>query len=484
MTPEEKTNPAAGNTAATPAVGANPAGAGPHKPETARFDGDMQELKATPEPIEPAAPLPGSIGSVKSGAPLGEAADVTLPPATTPEVAASPAAVPEAPVVPLAPAPEAPVPPVAPAPEATAAPASETAATPTAPAVPAPEVTPAPAPVETPAPAETPLMGAVDLNMPTTPETMPAPETAAPEAASNPETPVMPEAPVSPEAPVMPEAPVAPETPVGATPEAYANPDDALAPQVPVDAYPPVAEASLTDQAAMPAGDKPKSNKTRLILLIVLGLVVLVGAGFGVFWLISSNSQPAEPETATPAPEPEPEPEPQPEPTPSLLTCTYVESEEGLATLGDDVTAFQQQYDVDFDENGYLTQITNVSYITYTSSEIAEARLATLQRSYEDFMVNNLSLDADPFTSTYVVASTNNLQAIVTHSATSEVLNAQNAAFFDLGIETGAEINTGDEQDLTTDTNSETVAVTADYLNTLAAIQERYESMNYTCEAQ
>ena len=484
----------------------------------AHLDGDSQELKPAPAPIEPAAPLPGSIGSVESGSSV--AADAAVPADTAQAGAAMMAT-------------DVPVPGKA----TSAAPASAAEPTPGDPAV-------AQAFAEEPAP----LMGAVDLGTPAaTPEAAPAatsettpgatpeatpgvtPETTnatsvTASAAAMPEAGAMPEAAAMPEAGAMPataenpltEAPATPEVTPEATPEAtpettpeapasaYASTGDALAPQIPTDPYgagvvppTPVTPQPPVDQPA--AGGDIKlggagkgQNKTRLILIIVVGLLVLAAAAFGVFWLVSNNQPAEEPETAV---EPEPEPEaPAEEPQPTLLTCTDTATEEELADLGDpDVTAYQQQYSVDFNEDGMLTQIMDVSYITYTTSDIAEARLRTLQRSYEDYMINNLSLDSDPFTSTYVVASTNNLQAVVTHTAAATDLDSQNAAFFNLGFL--AEVNTGEEgadtgDDTGTGTggaevNTEQVAPpTSGYLDTLATVQERYETMGYSCTAQ
>ena len=60
----------------SPAESSAPAAAA--KPVThAHLDGDSQELKPAPAPIEPAAPLPGSIGSVESGSSV--AADAAVP---------------------------------------------------------------------------------------------------------------------------------------------------------------------------------------------------------------------------------------------------------------------------------------------------------------------------------------------------------------------------------------------------------------------
>ena len=458
----------------------------------AHLDGDSQELKPAPAPIEPAAPLPGSIGSVESGSSV--AADAAVPADTAQAGAAM---------------------------MATDVPAAEP--TPGDPAV-------AQAFAEEPAP----LMGAVDLGAPAatpettsgaTPEAAPAatPETtpgAAPEAAPGvaPETinatSVVAPAAAMPETGAMPataenpltETPATPETTPETTPEAptntYASTGDALAPQIPTDPYgagvvppTPVTPQPPVDQPAASGDIKlggigKGQNKTRLILIIVVGLLVLAAAAFGVFWLVSNNQPAEEPETAV---EPEPEPEaPAEEPQPTLLTCTDTATEEELADLGDpDVTAYQQQYSVDFNEDGMLTQIMDVSYITYTTSDIAEARLRTLQRSYEDYMINNLSLESDPFTSTYVVASTNNLQAVVTHTAAATDLDSQNAAFFNLGFL--AEVNTGEEDTDTGDdtgtggaeVNTEQVAPpTSGYLDTLATVQERYETMGYSCTAQ
>lgn len=468
----------------------------------AHLDGDSQELKPAPAPIEPAAPLPGSIGSVESGSSV--AADAAVPADTAQAGAAMMAT-------------DVPVPGKA----TPAAPASAAEPTPGDPAV-------AQAFAEEPAP----LMGAVDLGTPAataeaapaaTPETTPgatsaaapgvAPETIKATSVTAPAA-AMPEAgamPATAENPLT-EAPATSETTPGATPEAtpeapasaYASTGDALAPQIPTDPYgagvvppTPVTPQPPVDQPA--AGGDVKlggagkgQNKTRLILIIVVGLLVLAAAAFGVFWLVSNNQPTEEPETAV---EPEPEPEaPAEEPQPTLLTCTDTATEEELADLGDpDVTAYQQQYSVDFNEDGMLTQIMDVSYITYTTSDIAEARLRTLQRSYEDYMINNLSLESDPFTSTYVVASTNNLQAVVTHTAAATDLDSQNAAFFNLGFL--AEVNTGEEDTDTGDdtgtgtggaeVNTEQVAPpTSGYLDTLATVQERYETMGYSCTAQ
>lgn len=513
------------NSPGSPAESSAPAAAA--KPVThAHLDGDSQELKPAPAPIEPAAPLPGSIGSVESGSSV--AADAAVPADTAQAGAAMMAT--DVPV-----------------------PGKATPATPDAPAAStapaASEPTPGdPAVAQSFAEEPAPLMGAVDLGAPAAPEPAPsavpgttleatsgstdatpavapnAPATpevgtdAAPAAADitsaatdttpaaateNPlaETPTAPGAipEAAPEAPgVIPEAAPAaiPETPASA----YAGTGDALAPQIPTDPYgagvvppAPVTPQPPVDQPA--AGGDIKlggagkgQNKTRLILIIIVGLLVLAAAAFGVFWLVSNNQPAKEPETAV---EPEPEPEaPEEEPQPTLLTCTDTASEEELADLGDpDVTAYQQQYSVDFNEDGMLTQIMDVSYITYTTSDIAEARLRTLQRSYEDYMINNLSLDSDPFTSTYVVASTNNLQAVVTHTAVATDLDAQNASFFNLGLL--AEVTTDEEDADTSDgtggaeVNTEQVtAPMSGYLDTLVTVQERYEAMGYSCTVQ
>lgn len=533
MTPEDQTKPTPatpGGTSDALSGGApattdnNPA---PAKPVAhAHLDGDSQELKPTPAPIEPAAPLPGSIGSVESGSSV--AADAAVPADTAQAGAAMMAT-------------DVPVPGKA----TPAAPA--TSVTPDTPAAPASAVEPTPgdpAVAQSFAEEPAPLMGAVDLGAPAASEPAPSavPGTTleatseSPDAtpAVAPSAPVMPEvgtdaapaaadtmsvaadttpaaatenplteatavpgaAPETPEAPAIPESPAAPEAPANA----YASTGDALAPQIPTDPYgagvvppAPVTPQPPVDQPA--AGGDIKlggagkgQNKTRLILIIIVGLLVLAAAAFGVFWLVSNNQPAKEPETAV---EPEPEPEaPEEEPQPTLLTCTDTASEEELADLGDpDVTAYQQQYSVDFNEDGMLTQIMDVSYITYTTSDIAEARLRTLQRSYEDYMINNLSLDSDPFTSTYVVASTNNLQAVVTHTAVATDLDAQNASFFNLGLL--AEVNTDEEDADTSDdtggaeVNTEQVtAPTSGYLDTLATVQERYEAMGYSCTAQ
>ena len=481
----------------SPAESSAPAAAA--KPVThAHLDGDSQELKPAPAPIEPAAPLPGSIGSVESGSSVASDAAV---PADTAQAGAAMMAT------------DVPVPGKA----TPAAPASVAEPTPGDPAV-----------AQNFAEEPTPLMGAVDLGASAaTPETTPGatpaatPETT-PGAATEAAPGVAPEAinatSVAAPAAVMPETGAMPataenpltETPatLEATPEAptntYASTGDALAPQIPTDPYsagvvpptpvtpqPPVDQPAASGDIKLGGAGKGQ-NKTRLILIIVVGLLVLAAAAFGVFWLVSNNQPAEEPETAV---EPEPEPEaPAEEPQPTLLTCTDTATEEELADLGDpDVTAYQQQYSVDFNEDGMLTQIMDVSYITYTTSDIAEARLRTLQRSYEDYMINNLSLESDPFTSTYVVASTNNLQAVVTHTAAATDLDSQNAAFFNLGFL--AEVNTGEEDtdtgnDTSTGTggaevNTEQMAPpTSGYLDTLATIQERYETMGYSCTAQ
>ena len=469
----------------SPAESSAPAAAA--KPVThAHLDGDSQELKTAPAPIEPAAPLPGSIGSVESGSSV--AADAAVPADTAQAGAAMMAT-------------DVPVPGKA----TPAAPASETEPTPGDPAV-----------AQDFAEEPTPLMGAVDLGAPAaTPETTPgatpeaapgvAPETinatsvAAP-AAAMPETGAMPATAENP----LTETPTTSEATSEAPTNTYASTGDALAPQIPTDPYgagvvpptpvtpqPPVDQPAASGDIKLGGAGKGQ-NKTRLVLIIVVGLLVLAAAAFGVFWLVSNNQPAEEPETAV---EPEPEPEaPAEEPQPTLLTCTDTATEEELADLGDpDVTAYQQQYSVDFNEDGMLTQIMDVSYITYTTSDIAEARLRTLQRSYEDYMINNLSLESDPFTSTYVVASTNNLQAVVTHTAAATDLDSQNAAFFNLGFL--AEVNTGEED---TDTGNDTGTVTggaevnteqmapptSGYLDTLATVQERYETMGYSCTAQ
>ena len=498
---ENLTSGAENDSPSSPAESAAPAAAA--KPVAhAHLDGDSQELKPAPAPIEPAAPLPGSIGSVESGSSV--AADAAVPADTAQAGAAMMAT-------------DVPVPGKA----TPAAPANAAEPTPGDPAV-------AQAFAEEPAP----LMGAVDLGAPAataeaapaaTPETTPGSTPAAapgvaPETTNA--TSVTASAAAMPEAGAMPataenpltEASATSETTPGATSEttpetpanAYASTGDALAPQIPTDPYgagvvppTPVTPQPPVDQPA--AGGDIKlggagkgQNKTRLILIIVVGLLVLAAAAFGVFWLVSNNQPAEEPETAV---EPEPEPEaPAEEPQPTLLTCTDTATEEELADLGDpDVTAYQQQYSVDFNEDGMLTQIMDVSYITYTTSDIAEARLRTLQRSYEDYMINNLSLESDPFTSTYVVASTNNLQAVVTHTAAATDLDSQNAAFFNLGFL--AEVNTGEEDTDTGDNtgtgtggaevNTEQVAPpTSGYLDTLATVQERYETMGYSCTAQ
>lgn len=473
----------------SPAESSAPAAAA--KPVThAHLDGDSQELKPAPAPIEPAAPLPGSIGSVESGSSV--AADAAVPADTAQAGAAMMAT-------------DVPVPGKA----TPAAPASVAEPTPGDPAV-----------AQNFAEEPTPLMGAVDLGAPAaTPETTPGatpeaapgvpPETinatsvAAP-AAAMPETGAMPATAENPltETPATPEA--TPETTPEAPANTYASTGDALAPQIPTDPYgagvvpptpvtpqPPVDQPAASGDIKLGGAGKGQ-NKTRLVLIIVVGLLVLAAAAFGVFWLVSNNQPAEEPETAV---EPEPEPEaPAEEPQPTLLTCTDTATEEELADLGDpDVTAYQQQYSVDFNEDGMLTQIMDVSYITYTTSDIAEARLRTLQRSYEDYMINNLSLESDPFTSTYVVASTNNLQAVVTHTAAATDLDSQNAAFFNLGFL--AEVNTGEEDtDTDNDTgtgtggaevNTEQMAPpTSGYLDTLATVQERYETMGYSCTAQ
>ena len=505
----------------SPAESSAPAAAA--KPVThAHLDGDSQELKPAPAPIEPAAPLPGSIGSVESGSSV--AADAAVPADTAQAGAAMMAT--DVPV-----------------------PGKATPATPASVAEPTPGD---PAVAQNFAEEPTPLMGAVDLGTPAgTPETTPGatpeaapaatPETApgatpeaapaatpettnatsvAAPAAAMPETGAMPATAENPltETPATPET--TPETTPGATPEAtpeatpattpeapantYAGTGDALAPQIPTDPYgagvvpptpvtpqPPVDQPAASGDIKLGGAGKGQ-NKTRLILIVVVGLLVLAAAAFGVFWLVSNNQPAKEPETAV---EPEPEPEaPAEEPQPTLLTCTDTATEEELADLGDsDVTAYQQQYSVDFNEDGMLTQIMDVSYITYTTSDIAEARLRTLQRSYEDYMINNLSLESDPFTSTYVVASTNNLQAVVTHTAAATDLDSQNAAFFNLGFL--ADVNTGEEDtDTGNDTgtgtggaevNTEQMAPpTSGYLDTLATVQERYETMGYSCTAQ
>lgn len=498
---ENLTSGAENDSPSSPAESAAPAAAA--KPVAhAHLDGDSQELKPAPAPIEPAAPLPGSIGSVESGSSV--AADAAVPADTAQAGAAMMAT-------------DVPVPGKA----TPAAPANAAEPTPGDLAV-------AQAFAEEPAP----LMGAVDLGAPAataeaapaaTPETTPGSTPAAapgvaPETTNA--TSVTASAAAMPEAGAMPataenpltEASATSETTPGATSEttpetpanAYASTGDALAPQIPTDPYgagvvppTPVTPQPPVDQPA--AGGDIKlggagkgQNKTRLILIIVVGLLVLAAAAFGVFWLVSNNQPAEEPETAV---EPEPEPEaPAEEPQPTLLTCTDTATEEELADLGDpDVTAYQQQYSVDFNEDGMLTQIMDVSYITYTTSDIAEARLRTLQRSYEDYMINNLSLESDPFTSTYVVASTNNLQAVVTHTAAATDLDSQNAAFFNLGFL--AEVNTGEEDTDTGDNtgtgtggaevNTEQVAPpTSGYLDTLATVQERYETMGYSCTAQ
>ena len=495
---ENLTSGAENDSPSSPAESSAPAAAA--KPVAhAHLDGDSQELKPAPAPIEPAAPLPGSIGSVESGSSV--AADAAVPADTAQAGAAMMAT-------------DVPVPGKA----TPAAPASAAEPTPGDPAV-------AQAFAEEPAP----LMGAVDLGTPAatpeaapaaTPETTPgatpaaapgvAPETinatsvTTPAAAAMPEAGAMPATAENPltEAPAIPEA--TPETTPEAPANAYASTGDALAPQIPTDPYgagvvpptpvtpqPPVDQPAASGDIKLGGAGKGQ-NKTRLILIIVVGLLVLAAAAFGVFWLVSNNQPAEEPETAV---EPEPEPEaPAEELQPTLLTCTDTATEEELADLGDpDVTAYQQQYSVDFNEDGMLTQIMDVSYITYTTSDIAEARLRTLQRSYEDYMINNLSLESDPFTSTYVVASTNNLQAVVTHTAAATDLDSQNAAFFNLGFL--AEVNTGEEDTDTGDdtgtgtggaeVNTEQVAPpTSGYLDTLATVQERYETMGYSCTAQ
>ena len=469
----------------------------------AHLDGDSQELKPAPAPIEPAAPLPGSIGSVESGSSV--AADAAVPADTAQAGAAMMAtdvpvpgkATPAAPASAAEPTPGDPAVAQAfaeePAPLMGAVDLGASAATPEAAPAATPETTPGATPAATPG---------------VTPETTNATSATTPAAAAMPEAGAMPATAENPltEAPATPEA--TPETTPETTPEApanaYASTGDALAPQIPTDPYgagvvppTPVTPQPPFDQPAAGGdiklgGTGKGQNKTRLILIIVVGLLVLAAAAFGVFWLVS-NSQPAEePETAV---EPEPEPEaPAEELQPTLLTCTDTATEEELADLGDpDVTAYQQQYSVDFNEDGMLTQIMDVSYITYTTSDIAEARLRTLQRSYEDYMINNLSLESDPFTSTYVVASTNNLQAVVTHTAAATDLDSQNAAFFNLGFL--AEVNTGEEDTDTGDdtgtgtggaeVNTEQVAPpTSGYLDTLATVQERYETMGYSCTAQ
>ena len=455
----------------------------------AHLDGDSQELKPAPAPIEPAAPLPGSIGSVESGSSV--AADAAVPADTAQAGAAMMAT--DVPVpgkaTPAAPASAAEPTPGDPAVAQVGAPAATPEATPEAAPAATPETTPGATPAVTPG---------------VTPETTNATSVTTPAAAAMPEAGAMPATAENPltEAPATPEA--TPETTPEAPANAYASTGDALAPQIPTDPYgagvvppTPVTPQPPVDQPA--AGGDIKlggagkgQNKTRLILIIVVGLLVLAAAAFGVFWLVSNNQPAEEPETAV---EPEPEPEaPAEEPQPTLLTCTDTATEEELADLGDpDVTAYQQQYSVDFNEDGMLTQIMDVSYITYTTSDIAEARLRTLQRSYEDYMINNLSLESDPFTSTYVVASTNNLQAVVTHTAAATDLDSQNAAFFNLGFL--AEVNTGEEDTDTGDdtgtgtggaeVSTEQVAPpTSGYLDTLATVQERYETMGYSCTAQ
>lgn len=224
---------------------------------------------------------------------------------------------------------------------------------------------------------------------------------------------------------------------------------------------------------------KGKGGKTRIILIVVVLILILAAAAVGIFALTSGNSSSeSDTDTTAEAPsEPTPEPEPEPETMAMQLSCSYDASAEELPSFGDDVTAFRQEYTADFGDDGNLTQIANVSYITYTTSEGATERLTTLQRSYSDYMVNTLGLAADPFSSTYVIAADNNLQAIVTHTATSEQLAAENAVFFDLGI---SETTT----DGTTDVNTGTVSEdTLGYVHTLAEVQAIYEAGGYTCSS-
>ena len=496
MTPENKLNPTA---AGTPANAPAPAPAAPaaNKPLNAHFvnesaDGkedSTQELKATPKPIEPAAPLPGSIGSVSSGTPLGDTEAPVVAPAfpSEPATPTAPAAAPEAPA-----APETPV-------------ASMT-----------PEAAPS-MPTEPAAPSA-PMMGAVDVSLPSDPSPAPAANgaqvageqpTAAPgpspvdfqEQATATLDPEMTSPEVTPDVPSDPMASMpgagdalAPQIPSanaapGTTPDAFAAPNGQATgdPSImPIGAPMAPGATPATDTGVVSAaGDKVKQvkkgkgGKTRIILIVVVLILVLAAAAVGIFALTSGNfSSESDTDTTAEAPsEPTPEPEPEPETMAMQLSCSYDASAEELPSFGDDVTAFRQEYTADFGDDGNLTQIANVSYITYTTSEGATERLTTLQRSYSDYMVNTLGLAADPFSSTYVIAADNNLQAIVTHTATSEQLAAENAVFFDLGI---SETTT----DGTTDVNTGTVSEdTLGYVHTLAEVQAIYEAGGYTCSS-
>ena len=86
-----------------------------------------------------------------------------------------------------------------------------------------------------------------------------------------------------------------------------------------------------------------------------------------------------------------------------------------------------------------------------------------------------------------------NLRSNGVRLAVATDLDSQNAAFFNLGFL--AEVNTGEEDTDTGDdtgtgtggaeVNTEQVAPpTSGYLDTLATVQERYETMGYSCTAQ
>ena len=152
---------------------------------------------------------------------------------------------------------------------------------------------------------------------------------------------------------------------------------------------------------------------------------------------------------------------PAPEPEKTILACTLDGDAETVASMGANVTAFNQQYTVNYSDNE-LTDISTVSTITFNTAENATNSISSLEASYKTYYTDELKLSADPFKSTFLTDEDEPTKLVITHFATSDALTANTSKFFNLNS-------------ATTD---------GGYLTDQAAIKKLYEGMGLTCTSR
>ena len=336
---------------------------------------------------------------------------------------------------------------------------------PTTTPTPTPNPAPQPMPQPTPAPAPAPAPAApVAPVVPVTPAEPPIPEPAeAPVYQPGQATTAMPDPTISATDPItMPEPapepdpveealkqPIRPADPVpGSIGSAVSMPPMGTAPATPSVSFDNPAPAMEPMMTAAPA---KKSNKTTIVLLAILGIIIVLGLGaFLVMQLIdqtSNNNTPVAPETPT-----EEDEEPEKEPVLSSVACKRVLDNAELIGLGN-ATSGEEIFAADY-EDDVLVSLKRGWSLAYEDSTTAKIGLNKIKADYvENFQA--LEFASDPLTSQY-----SELDGVidVTHAIDATNLDEKTSSLFGLSADESQTIDT-----------------------TKAGIAKTYEALDFTC---